>query len=532
MSKATKETGQASDQDHDPFPSKIRITARFVLVCFASTTLLPFMLGWACRGSLLRIVSRSLPTATTSAGPAVAQQMPQLVLPKGKAMPNAVYTSKHFDTALTTCDSVLLSKAGSPFPIDKTCNEEDQTCRNPEAGPQDAVDDIHQPVGQHLLVDIKNVDESFLNSKERLAEAMVTLVEESGTTMLSYHCHKLEPTGVSCVGVLLESHISFHTWPEAGVITLDMFTCGTVQMLPLLGMIVRVCGVPETPMIEPPLAQWAFKYRGFPSLDRKAEGSDLDRYVLGSTNVHLKEKVAELQTEIQRVEIYDVLSPRSRRYDSFARTSASERSYESLLPDRIMYTDKVMQSRRYGEKEYHEALVHPAMIAHLYPSRVAILGGGDGAALREVLKHRTVQHVTMIEIDRGVVELSRRHLPEWSSCNSISDRSASCFDDRRTDLVYADAVAWFKDKFGADAVARESDRFDVILMDAMYVLLLRMFCIDLRQMLTDFTNGSLPLRVAIKVQTSFSGMRISLLPFRMRCPLEECWWRRSERRAA
>lgn len=475
MTVATKETSQASDQDHATSPFKMRITARFILLCFASTTLLSFALGWACRNSLFRIASRSLPP-TAETGPAAARQMPRLVLPIGKEMPNAVYNSKHFDTALTTCDSVLLTKASTPFPIDETCNEEDQTCRNPESGPPESastVDDIYQPVGQHLLVDIKNVDEDFLNSKERLADAMVTLVEESGTTMLSYHCHKLEPTGVSCVGVLLESHITFHTWPEAGVITLDMFTCGTVQMLPLLGMITRVCGVPETPMIKPPVARWALKYRGFPTGtgDRKAEASDLDRHVLGSTNVHVKEKVAELQTEFQRVEIYDVLRPRTRGYDSFALNSANDGSYESLhrplvLPDRIMYTDKVMQSRRYGEKEYHEALVHPAMIAHENPRRVAILGGGDGAALREVLKHMTVQHVTMIEIDRGVVELSRRYLPEWSSCSSISG-SSSCFDDRRTDLVYADAVAWFKGKFGAGTVTRDDDRFDVVVMDAL-----------------------------------------------------------------
>ncbi|EEC49071.1 predicted protein, partial [Phaeodactylum tricornutum CCAP 1055/1] len=80
--------------------------------------------------------------------------------------------------------------------------------------------------GQHLLVDIENVDASFLNSAHQLAFAMVDVIEMSGLTLLSYHCHGLEPIGVSCVGVLLESHVSFHTWPIEGVITLDLFTCG------------------------------------------------------------------------------------------------------------------------------------------------------------------------------------------------------------------------------------------------------------------------------------------------------------------
>ncbi|EEC51790.1 predicted protein, partial [Phaeodactylum tricornutum CCAP 1055/1] len=85
----------------------------------------------------------------------------------------------------------------------------------------------HLPAGQHLLVDMEGVDGDFLNSEAQLSQAMVDTVKEAGLTMLSYHCHSLTPTGVSCIGVLLESHISFHTWPEDGVITLDLFTCGS-----------------------------------------------------------------------------------------------------------------------------------------------------------------------------------------------------------------------------------------------------------------------------------------------------------------
>jgi len=66
--------------------------------------------------------------------------------------------------------------------------------------------DQHRPAGQHLLVDIKGVDSEFLNSEELLSRAMVDTVLGSGLTLLSYHCHALVPSGVSCVGILLESH--------------------------------------------------------------------------------------------------------------------------------------------------------------------------------------------------------------------------------------------------------------------------------------------------------------------------------------
>ena len=58
------------------------------------------------------------------------------------------------------------------------------------------------------MIDIKDVDASFLNSEVDLANAMVELINETKLTMLSYHCHSLVPIGVSCVGVLLESHVS------------------------------------------------------------------------------------------------------------------------------------------------------------------------------------------------------------------------------------------------------------------------------------------------------------------------------------
>ena len=103
----------------------------------------------------------------------------------------------------------------------------------------------HLPAGQHLLVDIEGVDGDFLNSETRLSDAMVKTVQQAGLTMLSYHCHSLMPNGVSCVGVLLESHISFHTWPDHGVITLDLFTCGSKPLLPVISVIEELFGVGE-----------------------------------------------------------------------------------------------------------------------------------------------------------------------------------------------------------------------------------------------------------------------------------------------
>jgi S-adenosylmethionine decarboxylase proenzyme len=126
----------------------------------------------------------------------------------------------------------------------------------------------HLPAGQHLLIDIKNVDSKFLDSDVQLTKAMVDLVTQSELTLLSYHCHSLIPRGVSCVGVLLESHISFHTWPEAGVISLDLFTCGSGQLVPLVKMIESIFAVPQSESTTiKPCMRWVHKLRGFRSED-------------------------------------------------------------------------------------------------------------------------------------------------------------------------------------------------------------------------------------------------------------------------
>jgi spermidine synthase len=79
---------------------------------------------------------------------------------------------------------------------------------------------------------------------------------------------------------------------------------------------------------------------------------------------------------------------------------------------------------------------------------VLIIGGGDGGMAREVLRHRDIEHVTMVEIDAGVVDFSRRYLPSLS---------AGAFDDLRLNLVIADGAAF---------VAGSRDSFDVILVDS------------------------------------------------------------------
>lgn len=100
------------------------------------------------------------------------------------------------------------------------------------------------------------------------------------------------------------------------------------------------------------------------------------------------------------------------------------------------------------------------MFAHPSPKKVAIIGGAGGATLREVLRHKTVDSVTMVEIDEMVVQVSKEHLPTLSNCSGIVGSAPSCFDDTRANLIFADAFQYFVDN-------SFKDEFDVLIIDAM-----------------------------------------------------------------
>ena len=114
---------------------------------------------------------------------------------------------------------------------------------------------------------------------------------------------------------------------------------------------------------------------------------------------------------------------------------------------RSLVLDGKTQSTEKDEFVYHESLVHPAMLCHPAPKTVFIGGGGEGGTLREVLAHNTVESVTMLDLDQGVVDLCRQHLPLHHE---------GSFDDPRTTLLHQDARAF---------LAEPGDGFDVIVLD-------------------------------------------------------------------
>ena len=77
---------------------------------------------------------------------------------------------------------------------------------------------------------------------------------------------------------------------------------------------------------------------------------------------------------------------------------------------RVLTLDGVVQTTEADEFIYHEMLTHVPLFAHGAAKRVLVIGGGDGGMLREIVKHKEVEKITLVEIDKGVDRVSRRSI--------------------------------------------------------------------------------------------------------------------------
>ena len=113
-----------------------------------------------------------------------------------------------------------------------------------------------------------------------------------------------------------------------------------------------------------------------------------------------------------------------------------------------LFLDYNIQTSLMDEYVFHECMSQPAMTLHPNPKKVLVCGGGEGATLREALKHNTVEEAVMVDIDEELVDMVKEHMVEWHQ---------GAFEDPRTQLVHTDARQWIAEHKGHN--------FDVILSD-------------------------------------------------------------------
>ena len=134
----------------------------------------------------------------------------------------------------------------------------------------------------------------------------------------------------------------------------------------------------------------------------------------------------------------------------FARSSRYQRIVVTHAQGEMrLFLNGDLQFSSLDEYRYHEALVHPGLAAVVSPRQVLVLGGGDGMAVREVLKDQRVQHVTLVELDPTMTDLFTDHYL-FAALNNYALRSP------RVDVVNADAFVWLEES---------TSRYDFIVVD-------------------------------------------------------------------
>lgn len=117
---------------------------------------------------------------------------------------------------------------------------------------------------------------------------------------------------------------------------------------------------------------------------------------------------------------------------------------------RMLALDGAVQTTDRDEFFYHEMISHVPLTLHPHPTRVAVVGGGDGGVIREILRHPEVEQAHLVEIDARVVELSQRFFPQLSAG----------LEDPRAAVHITDGIRWIQDR------ARATPGLDVVIVDS------------------------------------------------------------------
>jgi len=201
-------------------------------------------------------------------------------------------------------------------------------------------------------------------------------INRAGLTILGDLFHEFDGGGVTGTVVLAESHLAIHTWPELQSVTLDVYVCNYTQ----------------------------------------DNGAKARQVVTDLMDLYRPEEHVQHDVPRDKRFMYEWLNG---DYGFFLRSSklieASKTRFQDLeiheTPQfgKLFRLDGCFMTSEREEFVYHETLIHPALAALSAPKRVLVIGGGDGGAAEEALKHPSVDQVILVELDEKVVEISKEH---------------------------------------------------------------------------------------------------------------------------
>lgn len=303
--------------------------------------------------------------------------------------------------------------------------------------------DFMDTSGFHLIIDAYECDSAILNDKKKLKEMMISAIDHLGMEILLTKFHSFSPQGVTGVIGISTSHFSIHTWPEHGYAAFDLYTCGNQNIWPPIEKILHKIKAKRVTLYDLSRGNEAGHRPVMKKLSLDANAS----YEETKKPIKLFELRNDRGNDWDMKQLKEILSG---KHDVLYHGSSP---YQDILlvqaNDLRLYLNQELQFCSLDERHYHEALVFPVMEAAASHKRILILGGGDGLALREVLKYPNVRHVDLVDIDAMMIQLSKTE-PALLKQNNRS------FLDERVQVHIEDAKNY---------LSKEHKKYNVIIID-------------------------------------------------------------------
>ncbi len=133
-------------------------------------------------------------------------------------------------------------------------------------------------------------------------------------------------------------------------------------------------------------------------------------------------------------------------------------------PSRFFYLDGVLKASSESGSESYESFVQPSMFAHNDPKRILVFGTTTGATVKEILKHKSVEQISLVGVDESLMTFAKETLRAWNDCSDIVRINESCLDDTRVSASYENPFMWLHN-YHASSLEKASSSFDVIIVD-------------------------------------------------------------------
>ena len=275
-------------------------------------------------------------------------------------------------------------------------------------------------VGEHITIDIIGTTKEYNPSVYE--KVIKDIASAAKVTILNISKYKFEPQGFTILALLAESHISFHTFPEKGIISFDFFTCGKVS-----------------PSIAIEIIKKEFKYKRLSIKEFDRDTKSLYHDIYSSPGLKksyiVKDVLEDFRSKVgQHIEILDL--------EQFGKA---------------LFIDNEIQVAESDEHLYSSTFVGSGLELNKTNERAAIIGGGDGGVARECISKK-FNFIDWFELDPEVVDVCNKHLGDIGQ-KSTEKNSVKC--------VWGDAFESIK--------SIEDDTYDHIFVD----LNDDQFCIDL-----------------------------------------------------